>query len=99
MNGTAILILLAAILLPCLWFVSEFQEKRSVRLTFGVAAISLSFALAFVVGSLERYNANAWFGGASQKLIDTMVEELNTGNQEKVTQALKWLQANYQPTY
>src|SRR5262249_50064617 len=99
MSGFGLLVLLLVVVTPIAWFVSEFQDRRGLRLFFGVAAILLSFGVAFLAGSLERFNSNAWFGNATKKLIDATVRELEIGNKEQVLRALKRLQAEYSPAY
>ena len=93
------LLVLLAIILPTAWFASEFQDKRWLRIVFGVAALSMSFLLAYGVGSLEHLNANSWYGGASKNLIDTNLDELEEGNTQQVIQELKRLQGQFHPTY
>src|SRR5688500_1698743 len=92
-------LLVLTIALPVAWFVSEFWPQRWVRLLLGCSAISLSFLVAAGVGSLDRLNSNAWYGGASKNLIDATVEELESGNTDRVIQELKTLQRDFQPTY
>lgn len=93
------LILILVIALPIAWFLSEFQNYRWLRILLGCAAIAMSFLVAGGVGSIEHLNANAWYGGASENLIDTTVEELEKGNVEQVIKELKLLQEQFQPTY
>lgn len=99
MNPIACVFLLLVILTPIAWFVSEFKSPRWVRLSLGLATFFLSFGLAFLVGSLNTLNYNAWFGSASKELIDETINGLESGKQERVLIALKVLQKKYQPTY
>ena len=99
MSAIAVIILILTIAMPIAWFVSEFSAPRWLRLALGTLAVLLSFGVAFIVGSLERLNSNAWFGGATKDLIDTTVTELDAGRDEDVLRALKELQTEYQPTY
>ena len=93
------LIILLTIALPIAWIVSEFQDRRWIRITTGCAALAVSFLVAAGVGSLEHLNANAWYGGASKNLIDTTVEEIERGDTEQLLRELKILQDQFQPTY
>lgn len=47
-----LLILVVVIALPIAWLRSEFQERRSLRVALGVAALICSFGIAYVVGRL-----------------------------------------------
>jgi hypothetical protein len=99
MNASGLFIVMLAVCVPIAWFASEFQGRRWLRLLLGSLAILLSFGVAVVVGSLERYNANAWFGNASKELVDATITELEAGNRDGVLQSLKALQKKYSPTY
>ena len=81
------------------WFASEFQDRRWIRLVAGLAALSMSFLIATGVGALEHLTANAWYGEASKRLVDTTVEELERGETERLLAELKILQQQFQPTY
>jgi hypothetical protein len=93
------LIPLLTVTFPILWFASEFQDRRWLRIGAGVASILMSFLIAFAVGTMEHLNANAWYGGASKNLIDAAVEELEEGATDRLLQELKVLQEQFHPTY
>jgi cytochrome c biogenesis protein CcdA len=99
MNAFGLLIGMLAIGVPIAWFASEFQDRRWLRLALGTFAILLSLGVAAVVGSLERFNSNAWFGDASKKLVEATVAELEAGNRDAVLRSLRNLQQKYSPTY
>jgi hypothetical protein len=99
MNALAYLVLVIVIVLPIAWFASEFSGHRRLRLALGVGAILASFGVAWIAGSLEMFNANAWFGFSTKGLIDTTVSELERGNSRQVLASLKELQGQYRPTY
>ncbi len=99
MNTFGLPVLLLVVAAPIAWFASEFQDRRWLRLASGTLAILLSFGVAALVGSLERFNSNAWFGNATKELIDRAVTELETGNEARVLRSLKDLQGRYAPTY
>ncbi len=98
-NTLVPLVLLLVVAAPIAWFASEFQERRWLRLALGTCAILVSVGVGALVGCLERYNSNAWFGGASKDLIDATVTELETGHRDRVLRSLKDLQERYSPTY
>jgi hypothetical protein len=85
--------------IPMAWFASEYQERRWLRLVLGCLAILMSFGIAAIVGSLERFNSNSWFGNASKELVDATVAELEAGNRDGVLRSLKAMQQKYVPTY
>jgi hypothetical protein len=94
-----LVVLVIVIALPVAWFASEFRGSRGMRLTLGCLAILCSFGVAFVVGSLERFNSNAWFGHASKQLVDVTVSELEAGHTNQVLRSFRQLQSEYRPTY
>jgi hypothetical protein len=99
MSASAVLLLLLVVATPFAWLASEFQDRRNLRLGLGIAAILLSFGVAALAGSFERFNSNAWFGRATKELIDAAVVELEAGNGDRVLRSLKDLQGQYSPTY
>ena len=98
MNAFGIIIVLG-VGIPIAWFASEYQSRRWLRLVLGCLAIVLSFGIAVLVGSTERFNSNSWFGNASKELIDATVAELEAGNEDGVLRSLRTLQQKYSPTY
>jgi hypothetical protein len=94
-----VIVLLLVLGLPVAWAVSEFRYGRRVRICLGIGSILMSFGVASLVGLLERFNSNAWFGYASKRLIDAAVSELDAGHSERVLQAFRQLQSQYEPTY
>ncbi len=95
----ALFILSLVLMLPLAWFASEFQPRRWVRLLVGSGAILACFGVAYIVGFTERFNYNAWYGGASQELIKTTISEIEKGHTDKLLVELKRLDQQFQPTY
>lgn len=93
------LILVLTVALPIAWLASEFQERRWLRIVAGCVALAMSFLVAAGVGALEHLNANAWYGHASKKLIDTSIEALERGDSARLLLELKTLQEKFHPTY
>lgn len=99
MNAFGFFVLFCAIGLPVGWFISEFKSKRPVRIGLGIVSILLSFAVAWLVGTLQRLNYNAWYGAAAKDLVDAVVAKIELGDTDKVLAALKEFQSAYSPTY
>jgi hypothetical protein len=92
------LLLVAAVAVA--WVVSEFQDRRWLRLLLGLCTLVLvvgGVGVAVTIG--ERLNTNAWYGGASGELIDATVAALEKGRTEEVLAELKRLREQFQPTY
>ena len=94
-----IIALSLAVAFPVAWLAAEFQPRRWPRIALGCCSIGASFLIALAVGSLEHLNANAWYGGASQRLIDATIHELESGNTERVVEELRTLQSEFHPSY
>lgn len=99
MSSLLLVILFLTIALLIAWSVSEFFAQCRLCLVLGTLAVLMSFGAAFVVGSLERFNSNAWFGRTTKELVDITISELEAGHQPSVLTGLKELQAAYHPTY
>ncbi len=99
MEPQAFLVLLVVIALPIAWFVSEFGNRRPLRIALGSGAIAASMGVAYLVGHLSHFQYNAWYGGASKDLIDTTVTQIEDGNIERVMSVLRRLNLDYRPTY
>ena len=93
------LLIVLLIVLPIGRLVSEFQPRAWLRITLGVVALAMSYFVAFVVGSLTQLNYNAWYGSASSDLIDTVIANVEAGNEETLLRELKRLKDAYHPTY
>jgi hypothetical protein len=98
-NAFGYFLLFLIIAFPIAWVVSEFKWNRKVRLALGIGAIAMSFGLATLVGMLQEFNYNAWFGENTKKLVDETVKQLETGNTTNVLGTFEQLQEAYQPTY
>ena len=87
------------IALPVAWLAFEFTDRRGVRIGFGIASLLAMFGIAVVAGETNRFNYNAWYGGASKALIDTTITEIEDGNLDRVVKVLRRLNLDYRPTY
>jgi hypothetical protein len=100
MNALGLLVLLVVIAIPVGWVLSEFQDRRYLRLTLGSAAILSGFVIAFFAATLlQVFHDNVYFGVATKKLVGTTITQLEAGNQDRVLSSLKRLQQKYSPTY
>lgn len=98
-NPNAMWCLFVPAILGIVWLVMEFQGRRWIRVVSGLAAILASYLIAAGVGSMEHFNANAWYGQASRVLIETTLEELEQGRIEPLIVELQTLRNQFQPTY
>jgi len=94
-----IAIFILVIALPLTWLISEFRCNRPVRVALGIAAIAFSYAVAWGVGSLDRWNSNIWYGTASKDLLDNTITELGNGNTERIISEMRLLRDKLHPAY
>ena len=100
MNISIILVLIAVFILPILWFITELKStNKLLRRSLGILAILFSFGLAWTSSKIVRLNYNAWYGLASKRLIDSVVEELENNEIKALLQEMKSLQQDFKPTY
>jgi len=99
MAPQAFVVLLIVVALPIAWLASEFGKRRPLRIVLGLAAITSSVGVAYLVGRLSHFNYNAWYGSVSKDLIDTTVSQIEDGNIDRVMNVLRRLNLDYQPTY
>lgn len=93
------LLIVLLILVPIGWLISESQPRVWVRVTMGVVTIAMSYFVAFVVGSFQQLNYNSWYGSTSAGLIETVIANLEAGNEDALLRELKRLKEEYRPTY
>lgn len=99
MEPIFILVLVLIIAMPVAWFLSEFQSRKWLRLLLGCLAITVSYGVAYLVGSLQIFSDNAWFSTATARLLETTISEIEGGKSDKVVLELKHLRDQYHPTY
>jgi hypothetical protein len=92
-------ILLLVVVLPIAWLISEFYNNSALKIGLGISAISVSFGVAWVVGSLELFRSNTYFAEATKDLIQNTIVELENGKSEVVLKGLIELRSNFNPTY
>lgn len=94
-----LLTLVVIVALPIAWLIAEFGSNRALRITLGMASIVGSMGVLYVVGQLNRFNYNAYYGGTTSMLIDVMVAEIDEGNTDRLREVLRRMQSEYHPTY
>ena len=100
MNISIILVLIAVLILSILWFITELKTTNTLlRRSLGILAILSSFGLAGTSAKIVRLNYNAWYGLASKRLIDSVVEELENNEIKTLLKEMKSLQQDFKPTY
>ncbi len=93
MLGSVLLIIIVVIVIfPVAWLISEFKtNKRSIRITLGILAISCVWGVGYLAAQLVRLNYNIWYSSAATKLISTIVSKLEKGETDSVISNLKEL--------
>jgi hypothetical protein len=87
------------LIFPILWYLSETRWSVKTRRVLGMLAISSSFGIAFIVSSINEISYNAWYGSATKNLIQTIISQLEKGNELKLIEELKNLDQKFLPTY
>jgi hypothetical protein len=91
---------LIVLALPFAWLISEFTDKRWLRLLLGIATLTVGLVAADGFGNMGgQFEANSWFATNNTRLIDSAVSELERGHADKVLASLKQLQSQYHPNY
>jgi hypothetical protein len=100
MSILGFLILALTIAVPVAWLLSEIHGNRPLRITLGILAIAVTTVLVSVLSTaLSKFNYNAWYGGATKELLETSLNQIEDGHQERVLKVWRGLNAQYQPTY
>lgn len=95
-----LLLLIATVILPIAWLASEAQSRRWLSVVLGVCAIGVCSFVAYGAGRIPLvFQLNTEFTGASRKLIDTVVEQLEDGQCDKVLAELKSIQPSVYENY
>jgi hypothetical protein len=100
MSPLGFLLISIIIAMPIAWLVSEFQERRWLRITLGVLAIGVMAICSWALtGILITFNYNAWYGGATHNLIRTSLLQIEDGHLDRVLKLWRALDEQYQPSY
>lgn len=93
-------ILLGLFLFPITWLISEAQERRWISIILGSLAIAVCSLCAYSYAAIQvGFSRNIEFTGASRKLIDKVIEELEQQNTTKVVTNLKKIQPQVYASY
>lgn len=87
------------ILLLIGWIASEFQSSRALRLSMGLLSLGAVLTTAVGFGLVQRLTYNAWYGGATAQLMDTVITEIRSGRSDQLVPRLEELRREFHPTY
>lgn len=85
--------------LPIAWLVADLKARPSIRRTLGIVTIFWSFGVASLVGTLQEFNANVYFTGATKDLLTNSVQALKAGKTEAVIREWSRADGQFEPTY
>lgn len=85
------------IFFPAAWLVSEFRDKRWMRILFGVLTILTCFGIASLVVTIKTHNTGERYGVLTRTLVGQIINELELENKENVLSELKQFRDNYNP--
>jgi hypothetical protein len=100
MTPISFLLITLIIVLPIAWLVSEFFDNRTIRIILGLVAMggtTLSVGAVYALFTIIDYNV--YYGSTTGDLVSTSVEQIDKGNQDRVLEAWRALDRDYQPTY
>ncbi len=92
-------LLLFPLLIIVAWISGEIWNKRWLRILSGVSFLLIAVFVGVFVGALKCLNYNAWYGGATQELLQESLRQMEEGKNENVKKAFKEIVEKYQPTY
>ncbi|MGB0578365.1 MAG: hypothetical protein ACPGVU_01565 [Limisphaerales bacterium] len=100
MSPLGVLLIAIIFALPIAWLASEFRGSRALRISLGILSIGVTAACVWgLSGLLARFSFNAWYGGATSKLISTSIKHVEEGHVERVLDAWRGIELQYRPTY
>jgi hypothetical protein len=92
-------LLLFPLLIIVTWISGEIWNKRWLRILSGVSFLLITVFVGIFVGALETLSYNAWYGGATQELLQESLRQMEEGKNENVKKAFKEIVEKYQPRY
>lgn len=94
-----VLLILVTVALPIAWIVADFRGRPATRRVLGLVTLLWSFAIATLVGGLQQFNANSYFGFATKDLLKASVGQLRAGNNSAVLREWERADEQFNPTY
>jgi hypothetical protein len=94
-----ILIVVISALLPISWIMADFRGSALRRRVIGALALLWSFGIAYMVGVLQQFDANAYYTSHTKELLDVSISQHQAGRSEAVIR--EWTRARdaFHPTY
>jgi hypothetical protein len=100
MSTLGFLLIAIIICLPIAWLLSEFHDNRTLRITLGILALGVMSTCIWALSSmLIQFNYNAWYGGATGKLLSTSLKQIEDGHFDRVLKIWRGLNQQFHPTY
>jgi hypothetical protein len=94
-----ILIVVISALLPIAWIMADFRGSALRRRVIGALALLWSFGIAYMVGVLQQFDANAYYTSHTKELLDASISQHQAGRSEAVIR--EWTRARdaFHPAY
>ncbi len=100
MNLFGCALVLVVVGLPVAWLMSEFRCGRAVRVSLGIAALTVvTMIVSALWSALSHFQYNSDFGFATKDLIEASIEQIEDGHLDRVLKGWRGLNAQYRPTY
>jgi len=93
-----ILFLISIVIFP-IWIFAEYKQNQSARIILGSLTLFVGLGAAGVISLSNQFDYNWWYGGATKKLINTIVVQVEDGNLDRVMTVLRGVNRQYRPTY
>jgi hypothetical protein len=93
------LLVVISALLPIAWIMADFHGSALRRRAIGAMALIWSFGIATLIGSMQQFDANAYYTSHTKELLDVSIRQHQAGRSEAVIR--EWTRARdaFQPTY
>lgn len=100
MSPLGFLLIAVVLALPTAWLVAEFRGSRQLRVVLGIVTLGgMALCVWGLSSVLNRFNYNAWYGGATSDLIKASIHQIEEGHLDRVLKVWRGLDQQYQPTY